>query len=69
MLLFSPLYAYRVVGFLFIQSLYVNILFQISDFGAAKADFGTDLAISTRSELNPGSVFRLVVYSVHISCM
>ncbi|KAD3640103.1 hypothetical protein E3N88_29326 [Mikania micrantha] len=25
---------------------------QISDFGSAKADFGTDLAISTRTELN-----------------
>nr|XP_043629860.1 uncharacterized protein LOC122601155 [Erigeron canadensis] len=28
---------------------------QISDFGSAKADFGTDLAISTRTELNPGA--------------
>lgn len=30
------------------------MVYQISDFGAAKADFGTDLAISTRSELDPG---------------
>ncbi|KAI3696565.1 hypothetical protein L6452_28935 [Arctium lappa] len=28
---------------------------QISDFGSAKADFGTDLAISTRTELNPAA--------------
>ncbi|XAR56936.1 hypothetical protein NMG60_11024905 [Bertholletia excelsa] len=28
---------------------------QISDFSSAKADFGTDLAISTRSELNPAA--------------
>ncbi|XP_073312669.1 uncharacterized protein [Primulina huaijiensis] len=28
---------------------------QISDFGSAKADFGTDLAISTRSELDPAA--------------
>lgn len=28
---------------------------QISDFGSAKADFGTDLAISTRAELNPAA--------------
>ncbi|KAK9064815.1 hypothetical protein SSX86_016197 [Deinandra increscens subsp. villosa] len=30
-------------------------LLQISDFGSAKADFGTDLAISTRTELNPAA--------------
>ncbi|KAG6436987.1 hypothetical protein SASPL_101894 [Salvia splendens] len=28
---------------------------KISDFGSAKADFGTDLAISTRSELDPAA--------------
>ncbi|KAI3814409.1 hypothetical protein L1987_19164 [Smallanthus sonchifolius] len=28
---------------------------QISDFGSAKADFGTDLAVSTRTELNPAA--------------
>lgn len=28
---------------------------QISEFGSAKADFGTELAISTRSELNPAA--------------
>lgn len=27
---------------------------QISDYGSAKADFGTELAISTRMELDPG---------------
>ncbi|KAD3640155.1 hypothetical protein E3N88_29378 [Mikania micrantha] len=30
-------------------------LLQISDFGSAKADFGTDLAVSTRTELNPAA--------------
>ncbi|KAL6990191.1 hypothetical protein U1Q18_052600 [Sarracenia purpurea var. burkii] len=33
----------------------VSASMQISDFGSAKADFGTDLAISTRSELNPAA--------------
>lgn len=33
----------------------ISASMQISDFGAAKADFGTDLAISTRSELDPAS--------------
>lgn len=28
--------------------------YQIPDFVSAKADFGTDLAISTRSDLDPG---------------
>lgn len=28
--------------------------YQIPDFVSAKADFGTDLAISTRTELDPG---------------
>lgn len=37
--------------------------FQISDFASAKADFGTDLAISTRSELDPGYTIR-----IHKSC-
>lgn len=31
---------------------------QISDFNSAKADFGTDLAISTRMELNPGNTMN-----------
>ncbi|KAL0308060.1 UNVERIFIED_CONTAM: hypothetical protein Sangu_2995700 [Sesamum angustifolium] len=31
----------------------ISASMQISDFGSAKADFGTDLAISTRSELDP----------------
>lgn len=33
-------------------------MFQISDFVAAKADFGTELAISTRMELDPGDYTR-----------
>ncbi|XP_052204967.1 uncharacterized protein LOC127809864 isoform X1 [Diospyros lotus] len=33
----------------------ISASMQISDFGSAKADFGTDLAISTRSELNPAA--------------
>lgn len=33
----------------------ISASLQISDFGSAKADFGTDLAISTRSELNPAA--------------
>ncbi|THG02218.1 hypothetical protein TEA_004563 [Camellia sinensis var. sinensis] len=38
----------------------ISASLQISDFGSAKADFGTDLAISTRSELNPDlSLFLL----------
>ena len=40
-----------------------DTLFQISDFGSAKADFGTDLAISTRSELNPGDNIRMLKIS------
>lgn len=33
----------------------ISASLQISDFGFAKADFGTDLALSTRSELNPAA--------------
>ncbi|KAM7484907.1 hypothetical protein LguiA_000916 [Lonicera macranthoides] len=33
----------------------ISASMQISDFGSAKADFGTDLAISTRTELNPAA--------------
>lgn len=33
----------------------ISASMQISDFGAAKADFGTDLAISTRAELDPAA--------------
>ncbi|CAH9061984.1 unnamed protein product [Cuscuta europaea] len=33
----------------------ISASMQISDFNAAKADFGTDLAISTRMELNPAA--------------
>ncbi|CAA0841959.1 hAT dimerisation domain-containing protein [Striga hermonthica] len=33
----------------------VSASMQMSDFGSAKADFGTDLAISTRSELDPAA--------------
>lgn len=32
----------------------LKILFQISEFVSAKADFGTELAVSTRTELDPG---------------
>lgn len=35
-----------------------NILFQISHFNSAKDDFGTELAISTRTELDPGNSNR-----------
>ncbi|KAF7146053.1 hypothetical protein RHSIM_Rhsim04G0165800 [Rhododendron simsii] len=33
----------------------ISASLQISEFSSAKADFGTDLAISTRSELNPAA--------------
>lgn len=33
----------------------ISASMQISDFGSAKADFGTDLAIGTRAELNPAA--------------
>lgn len=33
----------------------ISASMQISDFNSAKADFGTDLAISTRTKLNPAS--------------
>lgn len=33
----------------------ISASMQISDFGSAKADFGTDLAISTRTDLNPAA--------------
>lgn len=42
-----------IFSYLFIFPLFVELV-QISDFGSAKADFGTDLAISTRTDLNPG---------------
>jgi hypothetical protein len=32
---------------------------QIPDFVSAKADFGTDLAISTRMELDPGNLSKM----------
>lgn len=35
-----------------------DVIFQISDFNSAKADFGTDLALSTRTELNPGKFYE-----------
>ncbi|XP_052204970.1 uncharacterized protein LOC127809864 isoform X2 [Diospyros lotus] len=41
----------------------ISASMQISDFGSAKADFGTDLAISTRSELNPVMPTINVVFS------
>lgn len=43
--------------FYFFTSFLTNFLmlsYQIPDFVSAKADFGTDLAISTRTELDPG---------------
>lgn len=42
------------------------VAFQISDFGSAKADFGTDLAISTRSELDPGHTIKIL--ELNYSC-
>lgn len=33
----------------------ISASMQISDFNSAKADFGTDLALSTRTELNPAA--------------
>ena len=46
-----------------------DILVQISDFGSVKADFGTDLAISIRSELNSGNSIRmlnnLIIWKLH----
>lgn len=39
---------------------------QISDYTTAKADFGTELAISTRTELEPGDSTRLLCYSYEI---
>ncbi|GFP83082.1 hypothetical protein PHJA_000451400 [Phtheirospermum japonicum] len=38
----------------------ISASMQISDFGTAKADFGTDLAMTTRSELDPVKVHYLV---------
>jgi hypothetical protein len=37
------------------------LLLQISDFGSAKADFGTELAINTRTEVNPGNGTGMLV--------
>jgi hypothetical protein len=36
---------------------------QISDYNSAKADFGTELAVSTRTELDPGDSIKLLCYS------
>ena len=38
------------------------LLSQISDFTSAKADFGTDLAISTRAELDPGESHYVALF-------
>lgn len=40
--------------------------YQIPDFVSAKADFGTDLAISTRMELDPGKQLRCYATWVYI---
>jgi hypothetical protein len=40
--------------FLFSLTNFLMLSYQIPDFVSAKADFGTDLAISTRTELDPG---------------
>lgn len=42
----------------------VFLMHQLSDYNSAKADFGTELAISTRTELDPGECIRLLNYSV-----
>lgn len=34
--------------------------YQLSEYNFAKADFGTELAISTRTELDPGKCIRLL---------
>lgn len=39
-------------------SSYILPFFQISDYNSAKADFGTELAISTRTELDPGIILH-----------
>ncbi|RVW55958.1 hypothetical protein CK203_078782 [Vitis vinifera] len=38
----------------------ISASMQISDFNSAKADFGTELAISTRTELDPGDGNRML---------
>lgn len=37
----------------------LSTCYQITEFGAARADFGTGLAISTRAELDPGDLFGI----------
>ena len=37
----------------------LSFCYQIPDFVSARADFGTDLAISTRTELDPGDSSRM----------
>ncbi|GER51741.1 hAT transposon superfamily [Striga asiatica] len=39
----------------------ISASMQMSDFGSAKADFATDLAISTRSELDPDLLYDWIV--------
>lgn len=37
---------------------------QISDYNSAKSDFGTELAISTRTELDPGNSRIILLYLI-----
>ena len=45
----------QVIG-LYSLILWLNV--QIADYNSAKADFGTELAISTRTELDPGNTLH-----------
>lgn len=49
----------RLLCLFYVRTYLLDVIFQISDFSSAKADFGTDLAISTRMELNPGNYYEL----------
>ncbi|KAF5737121.1 hypothetical protein HS088_TW14G01278 [Tripterygium wilfordii] len=41
---------------------------QISDYSSAKADFGMELAITTRTELDPGDDIRLPFRELAYAC-
>lgn len=41
-------------------------MYQIPEFVSAKADFGTDLAISTRTELDPGVAAATLSRLLHL---
>ena len=40
---------------------------QISDYNSAKSDFGTELAISTRTELDPGDCCIILIQVIENS--